>query len=297
MNVKRIVLIVVAAFLVGVLGFLGFNYVRALTDKKENPIVSIEVEGYGTVEIELYPDIAPNTVKNFIKLAESGFYDGKTFSEIGDTFVKGGLDLTKPEDTESEKTEASEEVAVVGSETGEEKETIVGPKLSDVKDLDDDEEDAAYSIKGEFSDAGFTDNRLSHERGIVSMARVDYSDYQKEIAMMQMLGDDYSSTLEYIIDKMNDSATSGFFILTDNDTSYNGTYTAFGKVVSGMDIVDKISEVETTEEDGKKVPKTQPVIKSMKVDTKGVDYGSPETIEVFDFDSIFNMFLSNYVNS
>ena len=114
--IKIAVIIVIAVFLIGVLGFLGFHYVRALTDKKDNPIVSIEVEGYGTVEIELYPDVAPNTVKNFIKLAESGFYDGKTFSEIGDTFVKGGYDLTKSSEKEEEKTTESEEVKIVGNE-------------------------------------------------------------------------------------------------------------------------------------------------------------------------------------
>lgn len=290
MKVEKIILIIVVAVLVGVLGFLGFNYIRTLTDKKENPVVSMEIEGYGTVEIELYPDMAPNTVKNFIKLAENGFYDGKTFSEIGDSFVKGGFDLT-------ETSKESEETAVVNDSEGAEEETIVGPKLSDIKDLDDGEEDEAYSIKGEFVDNDFDKNTLSHKRGVISMARKDTKEYSSEIAMMQLLGDDYKSTLDMILDNMNDSAASGFFILTKDNTSYNGTYAAFGEVISGMDVIDKISAIETKEdESGKMVPVSQPVIKSVKVDTKGVDYGTPETETAFDFDSIFNMFLSNFTS-
>ena len=91
MKVEKIILIIVVAVLVGVLGFLGFNYIRTLTDKKENPVVSMEIEGYGTVEIELYPDMAPNTVKNFIKLAENGFYDGKTFMKLEILLLKEDL--------------------------------------------------------------------------------------------------------------------------------------------------------------------------------------------------------------
>ncbi len=276
-RLKKIILILLIIILVGTLGFLGFDYIRALTNKEQNPVVSMEIEGYGTIKIELYPDIAPNTVKNFIKLSERGFYNDKTLSEIGDNYVKGGLDLTEiPEDSEEE--------------------VLVGPKLSDIRDLEEGEEDASYSIEGEFVDNGTKNNTLNHERGVISMVRTDYTDYQEEIAMMQMLG--YEDYIDTLLDKMYDSATSGFFILTDNDTSYNGIYTAFGRVIEGMDIIDKISEIETTQdESGKAVPVIQPVIKNVSVETYGVEYGDPETIETFDFDSIFKMFLSNYADA
>lgn len=275
---KKIVLILLVIILVVSLGFLSFNYIRALTNKKQNPVVSMEIEGYGTIKIELYPDMAPNTVKNFIRLSQRGFYNGKTFSEIGDSYIKGGLDLTEvPEDSEEE--------------------VLIGPKLSDIKDLGDGEEDASYAIEGEFVDNDADENTLNHERGIISMARTDYSDYQEEIAMMQMLGD-YDSVISNIVDRMYDSATSGFFILTETDTSYNGLYAGFGRVIEGMDIVDQISNLETTQnEDGENVPNSQPVIKNVTVETYGVDYGIPDTIEVFDFDSIFDLFLSNYASA
>ncbi|MBR3153137.1 MAG: peptidylprolyl isomerase [Clostridia bacterium] len=294
-KVKKILLIVVVIILIGILGVLSFSYINTnFINKKKNPIVTMEIEGYGTIEMELYPDIAPNTVNNFITLAENGFYDGKTFSEIGKTYIEGGYDLTEI----PEKEESSSEVSVNGEKT-EEKEYIKGPKLSDIRDLGEDEEDSSYAIKGEFIDSGNDKNKLSHARGIVSMARVDVNDYQAEILTMRKMAQqdstyDYDSIINMIIDNMNNSATSGFFIMTDKDTSYNGTYTAFGKVTSGMDIVDKISETETKDdENGNKVPVSQPVIKSVKVDTKGVDYDTPETVNVFDFNGIFKMFLSN----
>ncbi len=298
-KVKKIVLILLILATVGALGFLGFNYIKALTNKEKNPVVSMEIEGYGTVKIELYPDIAPNTVKNFITLSQKGFYNGKTFSEIGDNYIEGGYDLTEePEEDASEESQASEDVVVEGAENSSEEteeEFIRSPKLSDIRELKDGETDASYAIKGEFADNDFDDNRLNHERGVISMARTDYTDYQEEIATIRLMGDDYNTTIDNILDNMYDSATSGFFILTDNDTSYNGLYTAFGRVIEGMDIVDKISEVEVTaNEDGKNVPNTQPVIKNVSVETYGVNYGIPETVTVFDFDSIFNMFLSNF---
>ncbi|MBR3132586.1 MAG: peptidylprolyl isomerase [Clostridia bacterium] len=295
---KKILLIVIVLILVGILGVLSFSYLNtSVINKKKNPVVTMEIEGYGTIEMELYPDIAPNTVNNFIALAESGFYDGKTFSEIGDSYIEGGYDLTEvPEEDTSAEVDAT--VESTDGETKEEK-YIVGPKLSDIKELGEDEEDSSYAIKGEFIDSGNDKNRLNHSRGIVSMARVDVNDYQAEILTMRKMAQqdssyDYESIINMLIDNMNDSATSGFFIMTDSDTSYNGTYTAFGKVINGMDVVDKISETETKkDENGKEVPVTQPVIKSIKVDKKGVEYDKPDTINVFDFDSIFKMFLSN----
>lgn len=278
-NVKKIVIVLIVIALIVAIALVTTNIVLSKVDKKANPVVTMDVEGYGTVKIELYPDMAPNTVKNFIALAQRGFYNGKTFSEVGEGLVAGGADIL-PEDS---------------------KETA-GPKLSDIKDLAEGENDKAYSIEGEFIENGYNDNTLSHQRGVISMSRKNYNDYQQEIAMVQMMGyNDYVNTL---LDEMYDSQASGFFVLTEDNTSYDGTYTAFGKVVDGMGVIDEISKLEvekSTSEDGSESKGTKfvnaPVISNVSVDTHGVDYGAPEVKDVFDFDSIFNYFMQQYMQS
>lgn len=171
---------------------------------KANPTASIVVKDYGTIELELYPEIAPNTVNNFISLANSGFYDGLTFHRIIDGFMIQGGD---PE----------------GNGTG-------GP---------------GYSIAGEFSSNGYTENDLKHTDGVLSMARA----------------------------RSKDSAGSQFFIMVGDYNNLDGEYAAFGKVISGLDIVKSISKVTTDNNDK---PKKEVVIESITVDTKGVNYPEVE---------------------
>ena len=170
----------------------------------ENPVAVIKVEGIGNIYVELYPDVAPNTVNNFIYLANSGFYDGVTFHRVIPEFMIQGGD---PD----------------GNGTG-------GP---------------GYNIKGEFSNNGFRNNLL-HERGVISMAR---------------RGDSY------------DSAGSQFFIMHVDYPYLNGDYATFGKVISGMDVVDVIASRET---DGNDKPVDDIVMESVKVETWGVEYPEPE---------------------
>lgn len=173
-------------------------------ETKNLPIATIEVENYGEVKAELYPEIAPNTVNNFISLANSGFYDNLTFHRvIKDFMIQGG----DPE----------------GNGTG-------GP---------------GYSIEGEFTSNGFA-NSLKHTEGVLSMART----------------------------KDPNSAGSQFFIMTSTASNLDGEYAAFGKVISGMDVVKSIEEVKTDLNDK---PKESVVIKSIRVDTKGIEYQAPKT--------------------
>ncbi len=174
-------------------------------DIKENPVATLEMENGGAITIELYPKIAPNTVCNFIELANSGFYDGLIFHRCIEGFMIQGGD---PQ----------------GNGMG-------GP---------------GYSIAGEFSLNGFK-NDLSHERGVISMAR----------------------SKEY------DSAGSQFFITVADSTFLDTQYTAFGRVTSGMEVADAIV---SAEKDGEK-PVVDQVIKSIKVDTKGIAYPSAEKIQ------------------
>lgn len=144
-----------------------------------NPIVTIKMKNGGTIKLELYPDIAPLTVKNFVDLAGSGFYNGLIFHRVIKGFMIQGGD---PEGT-----------------------GMGGP---------------GYSIKGEFAQNGVK-NDLKHTAGVISMAR-----------------------------SMNpDSAGSQFFIMHKNAPHLDGAYAAFGKVIEGMDVVNKIAETKTDWDD------------------------------------------------
>ncbi len=171
----------------------------------ENPIVTMEIEGYGTIKIELYPEYAPNTVANFVSLIESGFYDGLTFHRLVPGFVLQGGD---PD----------------GNGTG-------GP---------------GYTIDGEFAANGYTKNTLSHETGVISMARS--SDY--------------------------DSAGSQFFIVLDDSakTSLDNLYAGFGKVIEGMDVIEAIAENEEIANDVTGALEENITITSVTVDTFGYNY-------------------------
>ena len=93
-KVGKILLILIVIALILAIEFITVNFAMSKVNKKGNPLVKIEFEGYGTVEIELYPDMAPNTVKNFIRLAQRGYYDGKTITDIEDGLIRGGLVTT-----------------------------------------------------------------------------------------------------------------------------------------------------------------------------------------------------------
>lgn len=239
----KILLIVAIIAMVIVIAFLGYGYYKKATENVQNPIVTMEVEGYGTVKIELYPDMAPNTVTHFVKKINEGFYDGLTFHRtIPDFMVQGGDEA--------------------GNGSGE----------------------TDYCIPGEFIANGFSKNTLKHERGVISMARADYSSYGSGLTS-------YSYN----------SAATQFFIMTGETPSLDGYYTAFGKVIEGMEVVDQLQNVEVVyrsedlgeeeeapkDEEGNPIPsdmpKNPPVITKMTVDTFGVDYGEPTTVEPFDY--------------
>lgn len=307
-KIKRILLILAIIIVALLLLYLGINYAKAGMNelkKDNNPIVTMEIEDYGTIKIELYPDMAPNTVKNFVALVNSGYYNGKTISEIGEDSIVGGFDLSDGKQEDSEEKKDEEKATVEGEDTSEDEEYVPGPKLSDIKTLEDGEEDSGYSIAGEYVEAGYTDNTLSHQRGVISMKRETYEDYQYQLSLLQMMG--YESYIDSLISLMDNTAGSGFFIVTDTNTSYDGQYAAFGKVIEGMDVVDKISEAKvkeeksddesSSEETAKEVPEKEIKISKVTVDTKGVDYGEPVTSTRFDFDALFSQLLSSYSNT
>lgn len=245
MKMKNIIWIIALILVIVIIATLGYGYYKKATMKVENPVATMEVENFGTIKFELYPELAPETVANFITLANRGFYDGLTFHRIVKDFMIQG-----------------------GDKEG------TGQGSATTADLKDDGDDTAYSIKGEFIANGVTNNKLKFEEGVVGMARSDYTSY--------------SSTLT---EESYNSGSSQFFIMTKANTSLNGYYTAFGKVIEGLDIVHQIEDVEVTtsddaEESGNtevSTPVNPPVITSIRVETNGVDYGLPETLEPFDY--------------
>lgn len=177
-----------------------------LSYNTKNPIVAIDIDKYGYIVLELYPDIAPNTVNNFVNLIFDGFYDNNSFHRLVPGFVLQGGDPN-------------------GNGTG-------GP---------------GYSIKGEFSRNGFK-NELKHSRGVLSMAR----------------------TMD------PNSAGSQFFIMVADAPHLDDQYASFGKVIEGMDVVDKIVNTKTDYQDK---PYEDQVIKKMEVETFGETYDAPVIIE------------------
>ncbi len=169
----------------------------------QNPIVTITMENGDVMKAELYPEIAPNTVNNFISLINKGFYDGVIFHRVIRGFMLQGGD---PE----------------GTGTG-------GP---------------GYEIKGEFSNNGFK-NDLKHTPGVLSMART----------------------------MIPDSAGSQFFIMHKAAPHLDGEYAAFGKITEGMDVVNRIAEEPT---DFRDRPLADQVMKTVTVETFGVEYPEPE---------------------
>lgn len=245
-NVKNIIWIIALILVIVLIGIVAYGYYKNATMEVKNPIAIMEVESFGTIKIELYPELAPETVANFITLSNRGFYNGLTFHRIVKDFMIQGGDKN-------------------GDGTG-------SAKISDLKDGG---EDTAYTIKGEFI-ANKVKNNLKFEEGVLGMARSDYTSY--------------SSSLK---EESYNSGSSQFFIMTKSNTSLNGYYTAFGKVIEGLDIVHKIEEVEVkaadnSEESGNSevsTPVNPPKITSISVDTNGFDYGLPQTLTPFDYTS------------
>ncbi len=256
--VIRILLIIGILLAIAGIAFVGYGVYKKFTLNIPNPVATMEVEDYGTIKIELYPDKAQNTVTNFIRLANRGFYNGTTFHRTMPNFVIQG-----------------------GAKDGD---ASASPMLSDI--MDNVENDKAYNIPGEFIANGYSNNNLKHEKGVISMARSDYSTYG------------------YTTEGYN-SAGCQFFIMTKDNTQLDGVYAAFGKVTEGLDVVEKIANTEVyyrdtevdedyevpKDEDGNEIasdtPKKQPIIKSISVETYGVDYGIPDTVDPFDINSLF----------
>ena len=208
---RRLVAVIAAAALLlagGLLLVLKLTEPKVEAEPDPNPVATITMSDGAQMRFELYPDQAPNTVANFISLANRGFYNNQQFYRVvAGVFIEGGDPENKG--------------------TG-------GP---------------GYTIKGEFSENGFN-NGVSHRRGAISMAR--QSGY--------------------------DTAGSQFFIMQGSYPEYDGKYAAFGSAADeqSLAVLDAIASQPT---DSTYLPLTRQVIRTIHVDTFGVEYDEPEIIK------------------
>ena len=166
---------VVILIAVGFILFNPFNSNSNSSDNMSDRQIAVIETNFGNIVIQLYPDVAPGHVENFVKLAQDGFYDGTTFHRvIPDFMIQGGDPNSKDEDRSN-----------------------------------DGQGGPGFTINAEFSD-------VPHKRGILSMARAQDPN----------------------------SAGSQFFIVVKDSNFLDGQYTVFGEVIEGMDVADKIVNVE-----------------------------------------------------
>ena len=247
---KNIIWIIALILVIVLIGVVGYGYYQKATMEVKNPVATMEVENFGTIKIELYPELAPQTVANFITLANRGFYDGLTFHRIVKDFMIQGGDKN-------------------GDGTGN----------ATLADLKDDGDGTEYSIKGEFIANG-VDNDLKFEEGVLGMARSDYTQYSSDLA-----DESYNSgSSQFFITTKESSNLNGYY------TSFGKVIEGLDVVhqIEGVEVTAKTTEGEETQSSASQevsTPVNPPKITSLKVETYGVNYDLPETLTPFDYTS------------
>jgi cyclophilin family peptidyl-prolyl cis-trans isomerase len=146
--------------------------------------------------------------------------------------------------------------------------------------------DYKVTIDGEFVANGYNNNTLRFEYGTVGLYRNDYTQY-----------------IDSLTTESYNSGSSLFFIETAEDSTLNGQYTAFGKVIEGMEIIEQLKNLPLAESDDDETSDEDivnfadgsfPVITSATVDTFGIDYGMPKYSEAFDYSSYISQYLLQY---
>lgn len=267
-SIQLVIWIAVLLIALVALGFVVYGAVGTRVIGNTHPVATIDLQDYGTVKVELYPEYAPNTVTNFISLAEKGFYNGKTLwgkDEISMYFGRN---------------EAGEEVK---------------PRISNIRDDITDDIDYEYAIKGEFLANGFKENTMKAEKGTVLLIR-----------------DDYTQMVPELKEESYNSGKAQFAVIVGNQASQiTGMYATFGKVIEGMEVLEKIyneapiKEAEATDASnsegasnadasGVEQFANYPVISNITIDKKGIEFGVPSTIEAFDYQSYMYELINQY---
>jgi len=241
---SKIIWIIALILVIVLIAVIGYGYYKNATMEVKNPIATMEVENFGTIKIELYPDIAPETVANFITLSNRGFYDGLTFHRVVKDFMIQG-----------------------GDKDG------TGQGSATIKDLKDDGEDTQYSIKGEFI-ANNVDNKLKFEEGVIGMARNDYTQYSSSLTE-----ESYNSgSSQFFIMTKSTNSLNGYY------TSFGKVIEGMDVVHKIEEVEVKAADnSEETGNTEVSTPVNTVKITSLKVETNGVNYDLPEILQPFDY--------------
>ena len=242
----KILWVIALIAIIVLIGVVGYGYFKKSTLKVQNPVATMEVENFGTIKMELYPDQAPNTVANFIALANRGFYDGTAFHrDVKDFMIQAG------------------------SKDGD---GTTGAKLSNLKD---DGANQDYTIKGEFL-ANNVKNTIKMEEGTLAMARADYTQYSSSLAE-----ESYNSgCAQFFIMTDKNTNLNGYY------TGFGKVIEGLDVVHKIEEVeVTKAEGQEDNESAEVSTPVNKPVVTSIRVETFGTDYGLPETLTPFDYTS------------
>ena len=242
----KILWVIALIAIIVLIGVVGYGYFKKSTLKVQNPVATMEVENFGTIKMELYPDQAPNTVANFIALANRGFYDGTAFHRVVKDFM-----------------------IQAGSKDGD---GTTGAKLSNLKD---DGANQDYTIKGEFL-ANNVKNTIKMEEGTLAMARADYTQYSSSLAE-----ESYNSgCAQFFIMTDKNTNLNGYY------TGFGKVIEGLDVVHKIEEVeVTKAEGQEDNESAEVSTPVNKPVVTSIRVETFGTDYGMPETLTPFDYTS------------
>lgn len=267
-KVQFVIWIIIAVIAVVLLGVVGYGIVMNGTGNVTHPEVTFEIENYGTVKMELYPEYAPNTVTNFIKLVEKGYYNNKII------YGKDDICMYVGRDTEG---------------------NVINPTAGLIDDSIEagSENDYDYTIPGEFVANGYEQNTLRHEKGVISLIRNDYTQYVSSLAK-----ESYNSGNAQIGIMMSDSASTlngvyaGFGKITEGMEILEKIYNEVQVKVpeASEDGTQAAEEADIQAFDGTLV------IKSATVNTNGIDFGMPTIEKAFDYSAYLYNMMSSYYN-
>ena len=267
-KLRFILWLIIVIAIVLLIGTSIYNIVMAKTEKVSHPEVTFELENYGNIKMELYPEYAPNTVANFIKLVEKGYYNDKVIYGKDEVCLYVG----RNQDGEA-----------------------VNPKISLISDNieADSEDDYEYTIPGEFVANDFKQNTLIHEKGVVSLIRNDYTQY-----VPTLTEESYNSGNAQIGIMMGDGASNlnGVYAAFGRITE---GLDILEKIYNETEIAPKENTEEGVDTTESAIDRfnTYPKIKSATVDTHGIDYGNPVTEKAFDYSAYMYDLMSSYYNT
>ena len=247
----NIITIIALILIIAAIGGVVYGYYQKATIEVKNPIVTMEVQDYGTIKLELYPEMAPEAVSNFVALAKNGYYDGTKFHRVvKDFMIQAGQ----------------------GTENS-------SPKLSDLGIEVKEGEDREYCIKGEFLANKYNKNTLKHKEGIISMARADYTQSYSQSLTTESYN---SASSQFFIVTKDTSSLDGYY------TPFGKVIEGLDIVHKIENVEVKIDGEENMKEEEKanaekSKPVTDVVVTKVTVETYGDDYGLPETLETWDY--------------